>query len=137
MAAAGPAPRGSSLTGDRPFQYGAAANNTSSSTQRKQHWRLTALAAAAPRLAARAADAHRARALPRGLTGNVVSLWGGGGKLHVPPCAAAAVPSLPGGWSGELGSAPLVLQGLVVLLSPGFPYASKQGRRVYAEAKTE
>ncbi|KAM4670290.1 uncharacterized protein AAGF69_003384 isoform 2-T2 [Amazona ochrocephala] len=95
MAAAGPAPRGSSLTGDRPFQYGAAANNTSSSTQRKQHWRLTALAAAAPRLAARAADAHRARALPRGLTGNVVSLWGGGGKLHVPPCAAAAVPSLP------------------------------------------
>lgn len=59
MAAAGPAPRGFSLTGARPFQYGAAANNTSGSTQRKQHWRLTALAPAAPQLAARAADARR------------------------------------------------------------------------------
>lgn len=73
MAAAGPAPRGFSLAGARPFQYGAAANNTSSSTQRKQHWRRTALPAAAPRLAARAADARRGgRALPRGFTGSVV-----------------------------------------------------------------
>lgn len=59
MAAAGPAPRGCSRAGARPFQYGAAANNTSAPTQRKQHWRRTALAPAAPRLAARAADAHR------------------------------------------------------------------------------
>lgn len=59
MAAAGPAPRGCSRAGARPFQYGAAANNTSASTQRKQDWRRTALASAAPRLAARAADAHR------------------------------------------------------------------------------
>lgn len=59
MAAAGPAPRGCSRAGARPFQYGAAANNTSASTQRKQHWRRTALAPAAPRLAARASDAHR------------------------------------------------------------------------------
>lgn len=59
MAAAGPAPRGCSRAGARPFQYGAAANNTSASTQRKQDWRRTALAPAAPRLAARAADAHR------------------------------------------------------------------------------
>lgn len=66
MAAAGPAPRGFSLTGARPLQYGAAANNTSSSTQRKQHWRLTALAPAAPRLAARAADAHRGWRSPAG-----------------------------------------------------------------------
>lgn len=62
MAAAGPAPRGFSLTGARPFQYGAAANNTGGSTQRKQHWRLTAPASAAPRLAARARDAPAARA---------------------------------------------------------------------------
>lgn len=66
MAAAGPAPRGFSLTGARPLQYGAAANNTSSSTQRKQHWRLTALAPATPRLAARAADAHRGWRSPAG-----------------------------------------------------------------------
>lgn len=59
MAAAGPAPRGCSRAGARAFQYGAAANNTSASTQRKQHWRRTALAPAAPRLAVRAADAHR------------------------------------------------------------------------------
>lgn len=69
MAAAGPAPRGSSLTGARPFQYGAAANNTSSSTQRKQHWRLTALAPAAPPLAARPADAHRGSRSPPRLHG--------------------------------------------------------------------
>lgn len=112
MAAAGPAPRGFSLTGARPFQYGAAANNTSGSTQRKQHWRLTALAPAAPQLAARAADARRGGRPPARPHGKCSLCAGrrrettsaamhcGGGRRGAEAAAAAAV-------SAWLGSARL------------------------------
>lgn len=101
MAAAGPAPRGFSLTGARPFQYGAAANNTSSSTQRKQHWRRTALAPAAPPLAARAADARGGLALfpppPPPRPHGKCSLRGGGRETTRPAMHRGRPPRAPGG----------------------------------------
>lgn len=119
MAAAGPAPRGFSLTGARPFQYGAAANNTSGSTQRKQHWRLTALAPAAPQLAARAADARRGGRPPARPHGKCSLCAGrrrettsaamhcGGGRRGAEAAAAAVPVPVP----ARLGSAPPLLPG--------------------------
>lgn len=144
MAAAGPAPRGCSRAGARPFQYGAAANNTSASTQRKQHWRRTALAAAALRLAARAADAHRGPRSAARPHGKRSLCWANCGRLRVLPCLVVPAGSRFGALPAILGAFPRSwersrLTGAAALLSrssfgpsgvsPARPQRLKSGER--------